>query len=321
MHSTCASACQPQPITPRLVASGRARWRAATALAAPVRRWPSRSASMSCEELGPVGCEERDEEPHAGLEPGVALETGDPELEVGGGHDVELPFLEPEAVARAVLDHAAGKPLEARLDRLHRVGRREERFDVGFAQVERHGRTSLGRVERCIRVPLAALDREGRAVIQSEGTEIAVFLVDGVPHAVGERLPPRGQPARPRRARRRHAHVRVPPVALRPRDRRVPPRRPPPHTLRGDPRGRRDRRRNGAGELVTTCNEVGRAASPGSARARYPTFSASTRPPESRHGPRQAGLSGGDAPERIRTSGLSLRRAALYPLSYGREAT
>ena len=26
----------------------------------------------------------------------------------------------------------------------------------------------------------------------------------------------------------------------------------------------------------------------------------------------------GDAPERIRTSGLSLRRAALYPLSYGR---
>ena len=46
MLSTWLSACQPQPITPSVVAFGRARCRAATALAAPVRRWPSRSASM-----------------------------------------------------------------------------------------------------------------------------------------------------------------------------------------------------------------------------------------------------------------------------------
>jgi hypothetical protein len=32
-------------------------------------------------------------------------------------------------------------------------------------------------------------------------------------------------------------------------------------------------------------------------------------------------IPGGYAPERIRTSGLSLRRAALYPLSYGRATT
>jgi nitrite reductase/ring-hydroxylating ferredoxin subunit len=49
-------------------------------------------------------------------------------------------------------------------------------------------------VDRCIRVPLAALDREGRAVIQSEGTEIAVFLVDGVPHAAENACPHEGNP-------------------------------------------------------------------------------------------------------------------------------
>jgi nitrite reductase/ring-hydroxylating ferredoxin subunit len=49
-------------------------------------------------------------------------------------------------------------------------------------------------VERRIRVPLAALDREGRAVIEAQGTEIAIFLVDGVPHAVENACPHEGNP-------------------------------------------------------------------------------------------------------------------------------
>jgi len=49
-------------------------------------------------------------------------------------------------------------------------------------------------VERRIRVPLAALDREGRAVIKDGGTEIAVFLVDGIPHAVVNACPHEGNP-------------------------------------------------------------------------------------------------------------------------------
>ena len=55
----------PQPITPRLDAPGRARCRAATPLAAPVRSWPSRSASITRDELGRVGAEEADHEARA----------------------------------------------------------------------------------------------------------------------------------------------------------------------------------------------------------------------------------------------------------------
>ena len=42
-----AAACQPQPITPRLAAPSRARYRAATPEAAPVRSCPSLSASIT----------------------------------------------------------------------------------------------------------------------------------------------------------------------------------------------------------------------------------------------------------------------------------
>ncbi len=38
------------------------------------------------------------------------------------------------------------------------------------------------------------------------------------------------------------------------------------------------------------------------------------------HAEREPDFPAESAPERIRTSGLSLRRAALYPLSYGRSA-
>jgi nitrite reductase/ring-hydroxylating ferredoxin subunit len=49
-------------------------------------------------------------------------------------------------------------------------------------------------VEGRIRVPLDALDREGRAVIRAEGTEIAVFVIDGIPHAVANACPHEGNP-------------------------------------------------------------------------------------------------------------------------------
>ena len=45
-----------------------------------------------------------------------------------------------------------------------------------------------------IRVPLADLDEDGRAVIEPEGHEIAVFLVDGKPHAFANTCPHEGNP-------------------------------------------------------------------------------------------------------------------------------
>ena len=53
MHASWLSACQPVPISPSVLASGFARCRAATALAAPVRSCPSRSASISASSSGP----------------------------------------------------------------------------------------------------------------------------------------------------------------------------------------------------------------------------------------------------------------------------
>ena len=47
MQATWDAACHPQPITPRLVAPARARYRAATPEAAPVRSCPSVSASIN----------------------------------------------------------------------------------------------------------------------------------------------------------------------------------------------------------------------------------------------------------------------------------
>jgi hypothetical protein len=47
MQATWPSACQPQPMTPSVVAPGFARCFAATPLAAPVRSWPILSASMT----------------------------------------------------------------------------------------------------------------------------------------------------------------------------------------------------------------------------------------------------------------------------------
>ena len=45
-----------------------------------------------------------------------------------------------------------------------------------------------------LRVPLADLDAEGRAVVNGKGDEIAVFLVDGKAHAVANTCPHEGNP-------------------------------------------------------------------------------------------------------------------------------
>ena len=151
MQATCDSACQPQPITPRLLAPLAARCFAATPLAAPVRSWPSLSASMHRDELGRVRAKEEDGETRPVAEAGVDLRARVAELEVGGGHDRERSFLEPEPVARSVLDAPRGHAAEARLDRLHGVGRREEPGDVLLAQIEGHARIVAAGTMKCAR--------------------------------------------------------------------------------------------------------------------------------------------------------------------------
>jgi nitrite reductase/ring-hydroxylating ferredoxin subunit len=45
-----------------------------------------------------------------------------------------------------------------------------------------------------LRVPLSDLDADGRAVVELEGEEIAVFLVEGRAHAVPNTCPHEGNP-------------------------------------------------------------------------------------------------------------------------------
>jgi nitrite reductase/ring-hydroxylating ferredoxin subunit len=52
---------------------------------------------------------------------------------------------------------------------------------------------TLGRVD-WVRVPLAALDADGRAVVAEDGHEIAVFLVEGKAHALANTCPHEGNP-------------------------------------------------------------------------------------------------------------------------------
>ena len=47
-----------------------------------------------------------------------------------------------------------------------------------------------------VRIPLSALDSEGRAVVQVDGTEIAIFVVDGNVHAFANACPHEGNPLR-----------------------------------------------------------------------------------------------------------------------------
>ena len=89
-------------------------------------------------ELRRVRAEERDDEARAGAEAGVDLRARIPELEVRSRHHGERAVLEAKAVARPVLDRARRHPEEARLDRVDGLCRREQPFDVGFREVERH---------------------------------------------------------------------------------------------------------------------------------------------------------------------------------------
>jgi nitrite reductase/ring-hydroxylating ferredoxin subunit len=45
-----------------------------------------------------------------------------------------------------------------------------------------------------VRIPLASFDSEGRALVDVDGTEIVVFLVDGRPHAFVNACPHEGNP-------------------------------------------------------------------------------------------------------------------------------
>jgi nitrite reductase/ring-hydroxylating ferredoxin subunit len=45
-----------------------------------------------------------------------------------------------------------------------------------------------------VRIPLASLDADGRAVVEVDGTEIALFLVEGRPHAFVNACPHEGNP-------------------------------------------------------------------------------------------------------------------------------
>ncbi len=138
MQATCDSACQPQPITPRLLAPlarevlGRDAARRTRAQLAELVRLEHR------DELGRVGAEEEDGEARTVAEAGVDLRACVAELEVGGGHDRERSLLEPEPVARTVLDAPRSHPPEARLDRVDGVGRREQLRHVGLGQIQRH---------------------------------------------------------------------------------------------------------------------------------------------------------------------------------------
>ena len=45
-----------------------------------------------------------------------------------------------------------------------------------------------------VRIPLSSLDRDGRAVVEIGGTEIAVFVVEGEAHAFANACPHEGNP-------------------------------------------------------------------------------------------------------------------------------
>lgn len=45
-----------------------------------------------------------------------------------------------------------------------------------------------------VRIPLSSLDRDGRAVVELGGTEIAVFVVEGEAHAFANACPHEGNP-------------------------------------------------------------------------------------------------------------------------------
>ena len=70
---------------------------------------------------------------------GVRLHAGDAEAEVGGRHHGQPAVLEPQPVARTVLDLSCRLPPKRSLDRLESIADLEDRLDVLLGQVEGHG--------------------------------------------------------------------------------------------------------------------------------------------------------------------------------------
>src|SRR5437764_10799906 len=66
------------------------------------------------DELRRVGPEEEDGETGTVVKARVDLRTGVPELEVGGSHHGQRSAIEPQAIARPVLDRSGGHAQEAR---------------------------------------------------------------------------------------------------------------------------------------------------------------------------------------------------------------
>ena len=145
------------------------------------------------EHFRPIGREQHHHEARAGAKAGVRLQAGRAELEVGGRHDVEKPVIETEANSRPILGGAARESCEAPLDRLDGVGRRQQRLYIGLTEVEGHRLDTLGMPDRLM-VPLAALEPDGRTLVEHDGHEIAVFRVEERVYAVANACPHEGNP-------------------------------------------------------------------------------------------------------------------------------
>ena len=98
---------------------------------------------MTASDVVPRSVEQHEHEPRPAGAGGVRLHTGDAEAEVNGRHHGEPAVLEPQAVARAILDLSCRQPAKRSLHRLERVADREDRLDVLLGQVQRHGQKPI----------------------------------------------------------------------------------------------------------------------------------------------------------------------------------
>ena len=94
------------------------------------------------DELRGLRVEQADDERRAVRRRRVQLPAGKPEPAVRSGHVRERPLGQSKPATRSDLDLAGGHAPKARLDSFDRVGRRDERSDVGLRQIERHERKS-----------------------------------------------------------------------------------------------------------------------------------------------------------------------------------
>ena len=90
------------------------------------------------DELRGLRVEQADDERRTVRRRRVQLPAGEPEPAVRGGHVGERPFGQSKPPPRGDLDLARSHPAKARLDSLDRVGRGDERSDVGLGEIERH---------------------------------------------------------------------------------------------------------------------------------------------------------------------------------------